>query len=132
LEGNYAMIFEPYIIRNIQSFELFDIGENSYDCKFSNRNWINTAKASVSADDVIFTKNGFLKDASYANIVLFDGQNWVTPKNPLLLGTRRASLLHENLIIEKEISINQIKDYQLIKFINAMMLWNESPYLMIN
>lgn len=132
LEGKYEIVFEPYTIRNIQNFELFEMGENSYDCKFTNRTWINDAKASVSADEVIFTKNGLLKDASYANIVLFDGQNWATPKNPLLLGTRRASLLQEKLIIEKEISIDQIKDYQLIKFINAMMLWNESPYISLS
>lgn len=127
LEGKYVIIFEPYTIRNIQSYEFFDMGENSYDCKFTNRTWINDAKASVGADEIIFTKNGFLKDASYANIVLFDGQNWVTPKNPLLLGTSRASLLNENVIIETEISIDQIKNFQLIKFINAMMLWDESP-----
>ena len=132
LEGNYEIVFEPYTIRNIQSFELFDIGENGYDCKFSNRNWINAAKTSVSADEVIFTKSGLLKDASYANIVLFDGQNWVTPANPLLLGTRRASLLLENLIIEKEINVHQLKDFQLIKFINAMMLWEESPCISVN
>lgn len=132
LEGNYHTIFESYTIRNIQSFEFFEIGENSYDCKFTNRNWINEAKALVNADEIIFTSNGFLKDSSYANIVLFDGQNWVTPTNPLLLGTRRASLLQDNLIIEKKIHINQIKHFQLIKFINAMMLWDESPCIPIN
>lgn len=132
LEGKYIIVFEPYSIRTIQSFEFFELGENNYDCKYTNRKWINDAKASVNADEIIFTKNGLLKDASYANIVLFDGQNWVTPKTPLLLGTRRAALLEKKLIIQEEINVIQLKKFQLVKFINAMMLWDESPCLRIN
>lgn len=127
LKGNIQISFEPYQIRTIQSFTILDIGGNDYAVKFTDRTWINDAVKSVTTDEVIFAKDGVLKDASYANIVLFDGKDWVTPINPLLLGTKRALLLSENRIKTKEIRQNQLKDYQALKFINAMMHWEESP-----
>jgi 4-amino-4-deoxychorismate lyase len=127
LKGNYTISFEPYQLRKINTFTLVDIGNNDYSIKLTDRTWINIAVQSVITDDVIFMKNGILKDASYANIVLFDGNDWVTPINPLLLGTKRALLLSENKIIEKEIRVEQLKDFKSLKFINAMMLWEESP-----
>jgi 4-amino-4-deoxychorismate lyase len=127
LKSNYTISFEAYQIRSIKTFSLVDIGNNDYSIKFTDRTWINMALQSVSTDDVIFTKDEILKDASYANIVLFDGNDWVTPAKPLLLGTKRALLLSEKKIIEKEIRVEQLKDFKSLKFINAMMLWDESP-----
>jgi len=127
LKGNIQISFEPYQIRAIQSFTIRDIGSNDYAIKFTDRTWINDALKSVPTDEVIFAKDGVLKDASYANIVLFDGKDWVTPINPLLLGTKRALLLSENKIKTQEIRQDQLKDYQALKFINAMMHWEESP-----
>lgn len=127
LKGNIQISFEPYQIRTIQSFTILDIGGNDYALKFTDRTWINDAVKSVTTDEVIFAKDGVLKDASYANIVLFDGKDWVTPANPLLLGTKRALLLSENRIKTKEIRQDQLKEYQSLKFINAMMHWDESP-----
>jgi 4-amino-4-deoxychorismate lyase len=127
LEGNFNISFELYQRRVIKTFTILAIGNNNYSIKFTDRTWINNYVKSVETDEVIFVKDGLLKDASYANIVLFDGNNWVTPTNPLLLGTKRALLLSEKRIIEKEIFVNQLKDYKALKLINAMMLWDESP-----
>lgn len=127
LKGNIKISFEPYQIRAIQSFTIMDIGSNDYSIKFTDRTWINNAVKSVTTDEVIFAKEGILKDASYTNIVLFDGKDWITPANPLLLGTKRALLLRKNIIKAKEIHQDQLRDYQSLKFINAMMLWDESP-----
>ncbi len=127
LLGNYQISFTPYQIRKIHSFSFFEIGSQDYPIKLSDRTWINEAVKSVDTDDLVFVKQGVLKDASYANIVLFDGKDWVTPASPLLFGTMRAKLLNEKKIIEREISIDQLKNYRTIKFINAMMTWEESP-----
>jgi 4-amino-4-deoxychorismate lyase len=104
-----------------------DIGSNDYSSKFTNRTWINDAVKSVTTDEMIFAKDGVIKDASYTNIVLFDGYKWVTPKTPLLLGTKRASLLDAHLIIEQDILAPHLKNFKKLKFINAMMNWDESP-----
>ena len=83
-------------------------------------------------DEIIFVDKGLIKDASYANLALFDGVNWFTPKIPLLLGTRRAALLEDGIINEKEISLADLHKYKQVKFINAMMSWEESPTLTID
>ena len=127
LDGNYSICFEPYSIRKIETFSLVEIGVNKYDHKYTDRNWINNAVAAVKTDDVIFTENGLIKDASYTNIALFDGYKWITPKFPLLMGTKRAFLLREKQIIEQDIFVQQLIDFKKIKFINAMMHWDESP-----
>ena len=46
-----------------------------------------------SCDDVIIVRNGLITDSSYANLIFFDGREWITPKVPLLEGTCRARLL---------------------------------------
>jgi 4-amino-4-deoxychorismate lyase len=127
LDGNYSIWFEPYSIRKIETFTLVEIGVNKYDFKYTDRIWINHAVAAAKTDDVIFTENGLIKDASYTNIVLYDGQKWVTPKSPLLPGTKRASLLDAQQIVEQDILAQQLKDFKKLKFINAMMHWDESP-----
>lgn len=129
LSGNYSMYFSPYTIRNIQTFTFVDINLQEYDVKFTDRMWINDALSKATTDEVIFTRNKLIKDASYANLVLFDGATWYTPRQPLLAGTKRALLIQENIIQEKDIYIDQFNNYSGLKFINAMMLWEESPYI---
>jgi 4-amino-4-deoxychorismate lyase len=127
LKGKYTISFEPYQIRPIKTFTILDIGTNEYSIKLTDRTWINDYVKSVETDEVIFIKDGLLKDSSYANIVLFDGREWITPANPLLLGTKRALLISEKKITEKEIHVGQLKEYTTLKLINAMMHWDESP-----
>ncbi|MEI6087781.1 MAG: aminotransferase class IV [Bacteroidota bacterium] len=127
LNGNYSIYFEPYSIRKIETFTLVEIGTNTYELKYTDRNWINNTVAAAKTDDVIFTGNGLIKDASYTNIALFDGYKWITPKSPMLMGTKRALLLRDRQIIEQDILVQQLKDFKKIKFINAMMHWDESP-----
>jgi 4-amino-4-deoxychorismate lyase len=129
LLGNYSISFAPYAIKNIQTFTFVDINLQEYDVKYTNRTWINDALHNATTDEVIFIKNKLIKDASYANVVLFDGVTWYTPRQPLLAGTKRALLIQENIIQERDIYIDQFNNYSRLKFINAMMLWEESPYI---
>jgi 4-amino-4-deoxychorismate lyase len=75
------------------------------------------------------TDQGFIKDASYANLAFYDGEFWYTPACPLLEGTQRKYLLETKKIYPKEINISDLHKYQQVKFINAMMSWDESPIL---
>jgi 4-amino-4-deoxychorismate lyase len=69
--------------------------------------------------DIIIIKNGLVTDTSFSNICFYDGTRWLTPAKPLLKGTMRAYLLSKNLIIEKDISVEIIKSYKKLRFINA-------------
>ncbi len=132
LASDFTIAFEPYTIRTIKNCLLTEIGDNKYDYKYTDRDWLNEALLVAGTDEIIFTSAGYIKDGSYANLAFFDGRDWFTPKNPLLLGTRRAALIKKDIIKELDIRIADLYKYKSIKLINAMMLWEESPTLNFN
>lgn len=132
LLGKVHIHFKPYTIRTIHRLAICDMGNNDYAHKYVNRNWINDMVANSTADDIILTQNGFIKDASYANLVFFNGSNWITPDQPLLRGTKRANLLQNGIISEAAIQINALTNFSVVKLVNAMMTWEESPVIKLN
>lgn len=132
LKVEYIIAFTPYSIRAIDSIEVVEVVNKQYNHKYTNRDWLNQLQANAHADEIIIVENGIVKDASYANLCFFDGENWFTPKDPLLLGTRRAFLLDNGIIQEKEIRVQDLHRYQTVRLINAMMLWQESITLQLN
>ena len=71
-------------------------------------------------DDVLIVKKGMITDSSYANVVFFDGKDWWTPKTPLLKGTCRARLLHQGIINEVLLEVNDIKNFKGLKLVNSL------------
>ena len=127
LIGEVDIAFEPYEIKNIQTISIQDMGDHVYPFKYADRTWIKEILANAGTDEVILSQRGFIKDASYANLVFFDGAKWVTPDKPLFMGTKRAALLQKGVITEAPIKIKDLKRFTFFKLINAMMLWEESP-----
>lgn len=64
---------------------------------------------------------GLLTDTSYSNIALFDGCHWVTPRQPLLRGTMRQSLLDDGVLTEQDIKAEDWNRYRQVSLVNAMM-----------
>jgi len=124
LNGNHQSVVTPYQYKQIQNFALVDIKGQSYDYKFSNRDWINEALAQSGTDEIMMHDDGLIKDCSYTNIVFYDGINWYTPELPLLEGTQRSKLIQEGLIIPKALHINDLPSFQKFKCINAMIHWD--------
>jgi len=79
----------------------------------------------------LMTKNGFLTDASYANIVLFDGANWVTPEKPLFEGVQRSYLLDLTKIKTTTIATTELSNYQSFQLINAMNSFEENYFVSV-
>ena len=129
LAADFEATFKPYTMKTIKNCILTEIGNNKYDFKFNNRDWLDEALRKAETDEIILMDHGTIKDASYANLAFFDGKYWFTPKNPLLLGTRRAALIEKGIVNEIEIRVNDLYKYKSIKLINAMMLWEESATL---
>ena len=46
---------------------------------------------------------------------------WYTPLKPLLRGTTRQKLVDEGKIIEKEIRVEDLKNYSKVALMNAMI-----------
>lgn len=114
--------FRQYIMRPVNSLRLVETEIKSLPYKPENRSLYNAAFAlRDDCDDVLLVKNGYLTDTSYCNIALFDGNNWFTPRIPLLYGVNRAELLKESVLVEKDIKVQELKDYQQIALFNSMI-----------
>jgi 4-amino-4-deoxychorismate lyase len=85
----------------------------------------------IFADDVIFIKNGYVTDASFANLVFFNGSSWITPATPLLRGTMRERLIHQGIITEQLITAENVLKMKSVKLINAMNDFDTAPEIPI-
>ncbi|WP_405395512.1 aminotransferase class IV [Maribacter sp. Asnod2-G09] len=104
----------------------------SYALKKNNRKKLNALFLQrEEADDVLIIKNGLVTDASYSNILFFDGKQIVTPTTPLLEGTCRARLLAINRIVEKSISVAELQNFESFQLINALNDFDESRWIPI-
>ncbi len=116
----------PYIRREIRNLKLVETDMDSIPYKTENRQKINEAFARRNnCDDVLLVKNSLLTDSSSCNIALWNGENWVTPRTPLIYGVNRAQLLAENKIVEEDIKAARLMNFQLIRLFNAMIEFGE-------
>jgi len=112
----------PYTKREVKTLKLVVNDTIEYSKKYANRDEINQlVNQKENCDDILIVQNGLVLDTSIANIAFFDGREWFTPKTPLLKGTCRARLLDEDKIIEKDISVQEIKSFKTIALMNAMI-----------
>ncbi len=119
---NYSIAFYPYQKRSINSIKLIENANLSYSFKFEDRSVFSKLSTNYrNVDEIVFTRNGFLTDSSFSNLVLRQNQNWYTPETFLLRGTKRQQLLNQGIIKEKPIHVNTILEYDAISFINAML-----------
>lgn len=117
---------EPYNFRTIQSLKVVQHESIDYHLKYTDREILQQLFAlRGNCDDIIIIKNGLVTDSFAANLVFFDGQNWITPTTPLLKGTQRQFLLEQGIISEKEIREEDIRSYQKVGLINAMVDFEE-------
>ncbi|OYU65610.1 MAG: chorismate-binding protein [Cytophagaceae bacterium BCCC1] len=116
-----SVTIDSYIIKVHHKIKLLEKPNIKYDFKFLDRKILDEDfYQNADFDDVIFLKNGILTDATYSNLVFFDGNTWFTPENYLLNGVRRKALLDSGIITEKKILKDDIQCFQKIAFINAM------------
>ena len=131
LEGAFHIEKDIYNKKTIQTVSIHLAAQEEYQFKFTDRTWLNDALKKSGTDEIIIVQNNIIKDGNYANLVFFNGIEWHTPKHPLLLGTHRARLIEQNKIIEKNMALSDLVNYTTLKYINAMMLWEESPEIEI-
>jgi 4-amino-4-deoxychorismate lyase len=112
---------DSYTIKDHHKIKLLEKTDIKYDFKFLDRKILDSDfNQNADFDDVIFYKNGILTDATYSNLVFFDGNTWFTPENYLLNGIKRKALLESGIITEKRILKDDIQYFQKIAFVNAM------------
>ena len=116
----------PYVRREIRSLKLVETTQESLPYKQEDRTEFNAAFAQRGGcDDVLLVKDGLLTDTSYCNIALYDGENWYTPRTPLLYGVNRMQLLSDGKLMEKDIKASELMNFQYISLFNAMIEFGE-------
>lgn len=113
--------FHPYKLIEIKSLRLIHADNLDYPYKFTDRQALEAGYAlRDGCDDVLFVKNGLITDTSIANLVLWNGGQWLTPARPLLPGTCRARLLAQERIFEADIRVNGLHQFTKFRIINAL------------
>lgn len=117
----------PYKLRPVSTLKIVINNNIHYSYKFYDRSELENMKyRAQGADDILIIKNEFVTDISYANIVFFNGTQWVTPANPLLQGTKRQMYIEKKIISEQNIRISDLHLFQKARIINAMIDLEES------
>jgi len=117
--------FLPYIPRTITTLRLVQDDTVEYEHKYLDKSRIECLVEKSGTDDILIVKHNLITDASFANVVFFDGTSWVTPAQPLLRGTKRQSLLDTGKIQEEDIAVSDLKHFQKAILINAMLDYDE-------
>ena len=121
-EKNIDVEYIKYKKREVTKLKLVYDDEIVYEIKSTNRkNLEKLFFKKDDADDIIIVKNNFITDTSIANIALYDGENWHTPKQVLLKGTTRERLLHDGKLMLKDINVKDIYKYEKVALLNAMI-----------
>ncbi len=123
--GILSVDYSPYIKKEIKTFKLILNDKIEYSKKYLDRNSLDILyKKKEFCDEIIIIKDGLVTDTSIANIAIFDGINWLTPKKALLEGTIRDKLLFEKEIFEADITVEMLKASKKFALMNAMIGFN--------
>ena len=121
-ESSLNIEYIPYQKRVIHKLQAIQADHLDYRLKYADRTELDQLFTQRGdADDILVVQNDLVTDTSIANIAFFDGERWVTPKEPLLKGTTRARLLDEKKIFEREIKVADLDKYTEFALMNAMI-----------
>ena len=124
--GIEAVEYAPYSMRNINSLQVVEDDMIVYDYKSTDRSHLNALVAQKrECDEIIIVKHGLLTDTSFTNLAIFDGKQWITPRHPLLPGTKRAALLDKGIIREADITLEDLRNANKVSLFNAMIEFGE-------
>ena len=122
----------PYFPISIQTLKIASIDADfDYYYKSTNRKYFAELLSFYQAEDLILTKNNFITDTTFTNLIFFDGKQWFTPLHCLLQGTMRQSLLEKNQIEQRIIKVDDLNDFLTFKRINALIDFDEAEELPI-
>jgi len=111
----------PIKKRNFKKFKIVKI-DFDYKFKYKNRKQFSILNSQFSIyDELILVKNNLITDTTISNLAFFTGKEWITPKFPLLKGTKREELIQKNFLKEENIHTSDLKFFKKIALINAIL-----------
>ena len=124
--------FILYNISDVKSLKLVSCDDIDYSHKYLDRSQINkllTYKG--SSDDIIIVKKGLFTDSSTANLLFYNGNRWLTPAVPLLVGTQRTNLISQEKIHVADIRLEDLHNFQKVRLINTMLRFEDQMDVLI-
>jgi len=119
---SHSLDYQQYHKRDIKSLQIVRNDNIDYKFKSTDRSQLDALYAQrKEADDIIIIKNGLVTDSYFANLVFFDGNEWFTPKNPLLSGVKKDFLLDRNKIMRRDIYEKDLLSFTKVSIVNAML-----------
>ena len=116
----------PYSLKRPRSLQLLTSHRMEYSHKYLDRTQLDKLyKLKRNADDILIVKNGMITDSYYCNVALSKAGRWLTPKAPLLKGTKRQQLLEDKQLTEEMIYADDLKQFDRIRLFNAMIEFGE-------
>jgi len=116
---NFDLQYAPLLKnRKFGEFRIVEI-EQDYSYKYLQRDWLDSLRK--GSNEAILVKDGYLKDATIANIALKIDNKWFTPKEPLLRGTTRQRLLDEGKLNLAPLYIDDLIKAQNFAIMNALI-----------
>ena len=126
-QDNISIQFLPYIPRVLSRLQPVIDDKIDYHYKSTDRQIFEKhMRGTASNTEILIFKQGLLTDSSFSNLALREGNNWYTPKTPLLEGVHRSHLLRSGILKERDISIKDLQQYSSIRLINVMMNWEDT------
>ena len=111
----------PIKEREFKKFKIMEINFN-YSFKYKNRSLFTFhSPLYTSYDEFILIKNNHITDTTISNLAFYTGKEWLTPKYPLLKGTKRAELIQKGLLKEENIHKYDLKYFKKMAMINAIL-----------
>lgn len=127
-EDSIETEYLKYIKRQVATLKLVVCDDIEYSKKYATRDSLNELFAlRGQCDDILIIKAGLVTDTSIANIALYDGTTWFTPKRPLLFGTTRERYIESGLLKEKDIFVDDLQRFTKVALLNAMVDFDIIP-----
>ncbi|MEA1982295.1 MAG: aminotransferase class IV family protein [Campylobacterota bacterium] len=117
-----------YSKRQVKTLKIVYSDDIEYPKKYENRDAIGELFAlRGNCDDILIVKGGLVTDTSIANVAFYDGKRWLTPKRPLLYGTTRERYLKDDLLVEADIFVDDIREFTKVALMNAIIDFDIIP-----
>ena len=111
----------PINKREFKKFKIININFN-YSFKYKNRKFFSIFHSKFpDFDEFILIKNNLVTDTTISNLAFFTGNEWLTPKYPLLKGTKREELIKKGFLKEENIHKNDLKYFKKTAMMNAIL-----------
>ncbi len=121
-ENIESVEYLPYTPKAVNTLKVVTDDTIEYHYKYADRApFTALLETHPDADEIIIEQNGLLTDTTIANIALYDGNRWLTPRTPLLEGTMRASLIESGRLETADIRKSDLVDCTHVALMNAMI-----------